>query len=277
MSGNRLANAQASLAFRLGVVGTVWLLYGCFPQAQPTVSPSLPSSSPSRTTLMTEMLAEAEDLRTAVAAERIKAAKQAANLRTAHNQVSAMRNREIEHLETITRLEKDLSQVQAERDHLQENRAELQKEIAQLRADTAKVPQLLAMVTQVRILETSLKGMVASIDALSKETAQLKKELNKQQALAARAQKPGSSGRAERGPHAEGTDSIVVKRGDSLWRLAHRYDTTVAVLKTLNHLESDLILIGQVLKIPAPAHPRDEERDEKDLLESLNANNQPNH
>ncbi len=214
---------------------------------------------------MTEALAEAEDLRTAIAAERIKAAKQTANIRTAQNQISALRNREIERVATIANLEKELSMVKTERD-------ELQKEVTQLRAQTANVPQLLKMVAQVRILKTSLEGMVSSIDKLSNETAQLKEQMKKQRALAARSQKPGSSGLAERGAHAEDTDSIVVKRGDSLWRLAHRYDTTVAELKTLNNLDSDLILIGQVLKIPSPAAPLDEQH----LVESLNANDQSN-
>ena len=215
---------------------------------------------------MTETLAEAEDLRTAMAAERIRAAKQTAKLRTTQNQVSALRNRAIEHVATIANLEKELSTVKTERD-------ELQKEVAELRAYTANVPRLLKMVTQVRILETSFQGMVSSIDALSNETAQLKEEVKKQQAMAARSQKPGSSGLAEHEPHAEDTDSIVVKRGDSLWQLAHRYDTTVAELKTLNNLDRDLILVGQILKIPSSAHLLDE----PDLDESLKADNQPNH
>ena len=215
---------------------------------------------------MTETLAEAEDLRTAMAAERIRAAKQTAKLRTTQNQVSALRNRAIEHVATIANLEKELSTVKTERD-------ELQKEVAELRAYTANVPRLLKMVTQVRILGTSFQGMVSSIDALSNETAQLKEEVKKQQAMAARSQKPGSSGLAEHEPHAEDTDSIVVKRGDSLWQLAHRYDTTVAELKTLNNLDSDLILVGQSLKIPSTAHPIDEP--ELDVF--LKANNQPHH
>ena len=215
---------------------------------------------------MTETLAEAEDLRTAMAAERIRAAKQTAKLRTTQNQVSALRNRAIEHVATIANLEKELSTVKTERD-------ELQKEVAELRAYTANVPRLLKMVTQVRILETSFQGMVSSIDALSNETAQLKEEVKKQQTMAARSQSRGSSGLAEHEPHAEDTDSIVVKRGDSLWQLAHRYDTTVAELKTLNNLDSDLILVGQILKIPSTAHLLDELA----LDESLKADNQPNH
>lgn len=266
MSGNGSSQTEVSLAFRFCVFGTALLLHGCLQPPKPVVSPSLPPSPLAQTTLMTETLAEAEDLRAAMAAERIKAAKQTARLRTAQNQVSALRNREIEHVATIANLEKKLSKVKTKRD-------ELQKEVTELRAQTANVPQLLKMVAQVRILETSLQGMVSSIDALSKEAAQLKEEVKKQQAMAARFQKPGSSGLTEHEAHAEDTDSIVVKRGDSLWQLAHRYDTTVAELKTLNNLDSDLIFVGQLLKIPSSVRLLDKQN----LVESLQANDDPNH
>ena len=266
MSGKIFPNTNVSLFFRFWVFGTALLLHGCLQPPRPVVSPTLSPSPQAQSTLVMEARAEAESLRTTMAAERIKAAKQAANIRMAQNQVSTLRHREIEHVATIAKLKKELSMVNAERD-------EFQKEITQLRIQTANIPQFLEMVTNVRILETSLKGMMSSIDTLSNETEQLKEQIQKQQTMAARSQSRGSSGLAESAPHAEDTDSIVVKRGDSLWQLARRYDTTVAALKTLNNLDRDLILVGQVLKIPSPAHLLDE----PDLDESLKADNQPNH
>lgn len=42
----------------------------------------------------------------------------------------------------------------------------------------------------------------------------------------------------------------TVKKGDGLYGIARKYGTTVSKLKSANGLSSDLIRIGQVLKIP---------------------------
>lgn len=42
----------------------------------------------------------------------------------------------------------------------------------------------------------------------------------------------------------------TVKAGDSLWRIANQYNTTVQALMNLNDLTSDLLMIGQILKVP---------------------------
>ena len=47
------------------------------------------------------------------------------------------------------------------------------------------------------------------------------------------------------------TENIyTVKKGDSLWTIANRYNTTVKKIKVLNNLTSNLLSIGQQLKIP---------------------------
>ena len=48
-----------------------------------------------------------------------------------------------------------------------------------------------------------------------------------------------------------GSIEYVVRSGDTLWLLAGRYGTTVDAIKKLNGLNSDILNIGQVLKIPA--------------------------
>ena len=45
-------------------------------------------------------------------------------------------------------------------------------------------------------------------------------------------------------------ETYVVKVGDSLWKIAQKYQTTVDALKQINNLTSDLIIPGQILQIP---------------------------
>ena len=45
-------------------------------------------------------------------------------------------------------------------------------------------------------------------------------------------------------------DTYVVQRGDSLYSIASKYNTTVDALKEANNLESNILSVGQSLKIP---------------------------
>ncbi len=47
-----------------------------------------------------------------------------------------------------------------------------------------------------------------------------------------------------------GSDYYVVQKGDSLWSIAKKYNTTVSELQALNNLPSTSLSIGQVLKLP---------------------------
>ena len=48
-------------------------------------------------------------------------------------------------------------------------------------------------------------------------------------------------------------DTYVVKAGDTLYQIARDYNTSVDEIKRLNNLSSNLLSIGQVLKIPSQA------------------------
>lgn len=57
-------------------------------------------------------------------------------------------------------------------------------------------------------------------------------------------------------PNVENNGSIpevgtyIVKSGDTLWNIANKFDTNINEIKRLNNLTSDILSIGQVLKIP---------------------------
>ena len=48
----------------------------------------------------------------------------------------------------------------------------------------------------------------------------------------------------------ENTITYIVKRGDTLYSIARSYNTTVDAIKSLNNLSSDVLSIGQMLRIP---------------------------
>lgn len=50
-------------------------------------------------------------------------------------------------------------------------------------------------------------------------------------------------------PHTNTPNAIKIKSGDTLWGIAKQYNTDVQTIKSLNGLRSDVIQIGQVLKI----------------------------
>ena len=54
----------------------------------------------------------------------------------------------------------------------------------------------------------------------------------------------------------ESTNEITytVKKGDSLWAIANKYDTTVDIIKNKNKLTSNLLSIGQILIIPSSSN-----------------------
>ncbi|MCK9229304.1 MAG: LysM peptidoglycan-binding domain-containing protein [Syntrophales bacterium] len=61
----------------------------------------------------------------------------------------------------------------------------------------------------------------------------------------------GAKEAAQGGSVPAGTTSYTVKKGDSLFNLARRFGTTVTHIRESNNLTSNLITVGQVLKVPA--------------------------
>ena len=50
------------------------------------------------------------------------------------------------------------------------------------------------------------------------------------------------------------SNTYVVKKGDTLWDIANEYNTTVSELKSLNNLSTNVLQIGQVLKLPSKSY-----------------------
>ena len=50
-------------------------------------------------------------------------------------------------------------------------------------------------------------------------------------------------------------NTYIVKKGDSLWSISKKYGVTVEELKAANNLSSNLLNVGQVLKIPTESAP----------------------
>lgn len=64
----------------------------------------------------------------------------------------------------------------------------------------------------------------------------------------------GTTATPETGPAAAATGQTVsytVQRGDTLFSIARRYNTTVEAIRAENNLSSNFIYVGQVLRIPA--------------------------
>jgi len=47
------------------------------------------------------------------------------------------------------------------------------------------------------------------------------------------------------------TAEYTVSPGDSLWKIARDHNTSVATIKALNSMASDVVRVGQVIKVPA--------------------------
>tara|TARA_R110002096_G_scaffold54517_5_gene140550 strand:+ start:18409 stop:18843 length:435 start_codon:yes stop_codon:yes gene_type:complete len=56
--------------------------------------------------------------------------------------------------------------------------------------------------------------------------------------------------------------------GDSLWKIARQYETSVAEIKEANQLDSDVIIAGQTLKVPTFQVPEGQATNELGIFES---------
>ncbi len=239
---NPMRSTISTNTWPLGMLLGALLFQGCAHDVSSSPIPTTPLPTHSTSTLAFEAQAEAKSLRAALAAERIKFAKQAADIRSTQAKMASLKARELEHTEKISQLKTELATLKSERD-------KLRVEVTQLRAKTASAPQVLQLVTQMRTMETSLNGLNESLETLSEDISTLREEVEGQKVVVQPTAPSSSQSAATH--HMNGTDLIIVKPGDSLWALSQTYGTSVPELKQLNGLTQDTIVVGQFLKIPA--------------------------
>lgn len=100
-------------------------------------------------------------------------------------------------------------------------------------------------------------SQVAASDASLDDAADLERELG--QALDSKAAAGPQLVTANVAPDpAEDVATYRVNRGDSLWSIARRHNTTVDTLKDLNSLKDSQIMAGQVISVPVVAAGADE-------------------
>lgn len=52
---------------------------------------------------------------------------------------------------------------------------------------------------------------------------------------------------------AANSGTYIVKSGDSLWKIANKFDTSISTLRQMNNLWNNYLVVGQVMKVPAKA------------------------
>jgi LysM repeat protein len=154
----------------------------------------------------------------------------------------------------------DLARTREERDRLTQAGRDFQGQLAELNRLRQQVATA-AVGDQKR-----LQDLEAALERQAKEIAEIKKPTSKKPSGKSKV-KPGSAGpalqnfkdRPERATQAVAMVSpsppgmmrtVIVRRGDTLWALARQHGVTLAHLKTVNELGSDVIFPGQELVLP---------------------------
>ena len=220
-------------------LGCLVLLSGCATSQPSSRPPNIPLPSSQSQSLLQETKAEAEELRSALAAERIAIAKQQAEVRATQHELSDIRKREAMMIEEIGHFKAEIARLKADRE-------QMHKENAQLHGKTSDMPQLLQLMTEIRSLQTSLNSLVSDVHLLKTDMTTLKTAFrNNRKAI----QVSGQHSQSFVNTQTQEGNIITVQPGDSLWNIARTHGVSVQQLQELNNLESDLIFPGQQLHL----------------------------
>ena len=216
--------------------------------------------------LVKESRAEAERLRSELAAMKIAAAKQNADLQFSQGTSSSFLNREEELASEVHRLKGDVSKLEAERD-------QLRRQNVQLQAHSAALPGMRQLVMDIKALQTSVHQLVTKMETLSQDIIKIKEDrLQNENGLETR---PSLTKLPVSRPSAlsAGRTTITVVHGDTLWGIARAHGISVHQLKEINGLQTDVITVDQQLEVPIP-QPRPAELETQASLATIKGKKQ---
>ena len=239
------------------LLGAVVLIEGC--SHQPPMKAPHPRKIPGadQGIMIREAQREAQNLRSELAASKIANAKQAAALRASQHEAADLRTREKDLALTVGQVQEELSGTRAERDQLRRQNAELQTR-------STALPHLQQLTADIKAMQTSLNQMVTTMKSLMTDVTQIKQDIRKNRSKLREQNSKLTAFAVTKDPEHSSSSTpdmtvIRVKAGDTLWRISQTYATSVDRLKKLNGLESNLLKVGQPLRVPVqstvPATP----------------------
>ena len=103
-------------------------------------------------------------------------------------------------------------------------------------------------ITRTQVLKV---GQVLQIPGQGETTEKIVTSPETSASISSVVQPPSSSAAQTAAPAASGTQSYTVQAGDSYWKLARRFNSSVEELMSLNNASSDKLKIGQVIVVPS--------------------------
>ncbi|MGB0910184.1 MAG: LysM peptidoglycan-binding domain-containing protein [Nitrospirales bacterium] len=203
-----------------------------------------PPAQSQQDVLVREARAEADSLRSELAAVKISAAKQQAQLSAARERAESLQAREEALASSMQHVKASLLSTETERDQLRQTNATLQ-------AQSASLPGLQQLQSDVQNIQDSMHHMASNMERLMDEVILIKEDMSqsrrKQQSRTASLT---AFSMTTPTPSNTQTQPWVVKPGDTLWHISNHHHVSVNALMELNQLPSDLIVEGQTLQVP---------------------------
>jgi len=210
-------------------------------------------SPPQQGILLQEARIESENLRAEIGALKILMAKQAGELQSLKGQSQSIHNREQDQGLQLQQIRSELLSSQAERDQLRKRNIELEGQVASMPDTSQLVSDIQALTSSFQQIMTSMKQLASDITLIKREI-HITSDKHKPQQTKLTAPAPPPSSPERQTPDSQGR--IVIQNGDTLWKIARKYQVSVAQLKEWNGINSDLIMTGLRLRVLAPAEPQ---------------------